>query len=438
MSTIRVDLHHSTGPVKAMNAVCNGPLQKGGRYDFTDEFREMGVPFARLHDAEYPYGGNQYVDIHCVFPDPDADPTLPQSYNFTCTDKYLLGIIGAGAEVFYRLGESIDYNERQLYVHPPKDPHKWAVVCEHIVRHYNEGWADGFRMNIRYWEIWNEPDNYAMWSGTPEQFFALYRVTACHLRSCFPHLRIGGYSASGLYALNRKDPSPWFRSLIPFMERFFAYITAPETKAPLDFFSWHCYAESPEEVALHAGYVREMLDRNGLTDAESILSEYNNYDSLGERPSLRPAYPAELAATFVMGQNAPLDMMMYYDMRITTFMNGILHPTLRAYGYERAPAFYTYAMFAALRRLGTAVSAVSDEPHLYALAAADGKGKAGLFLSAYGYSGKVTLKIPGASFARIRVHALSEGKYRLALASDYWDDYTLSVSDNTVYYIELI
>ena len=41
---------------------------------------------------------------------------------------------------------------------PPRDPARWAAVCAGIVRHYNEGWAGGFRHDIRYWEIWNEPD----------------------------------------------------------------------------------------------------------------------------------------------------------------------------------------------------------------------------------------------------------------------------------------
>ena len=63
---------------------------------------------------------------------------------------------------------------------------KWAEICEHIIRHYNEGWADGFYYNIEYWEIWNEPDNSQMWTGTPEEFYELYRVAANHLKSCFP------------------------------------------------------------------------------------------------------------------------------------------------------------------------------------------------------------------------------------------------------------
>lgn len=51
-------------------------------------------------------------------------------------------------------------------------------------------------MNIRYWEIWNEPDNMPdadenpMWKGTMEQYFALYETAAGYLKQVFPEIRI--------------------------------------------------------------------------------------------------------------------------------------------------------------------------------------------------------------------------------------------------------
>lgn len=52
----------------------------------------------------------------------------------------------------FRLGEPIEnavskgYKAR--YIHAPKDPVKWARICEHIIRHYTEGWANGFTLDI--------------------------------------------------------------------------------------------------------------------------------------------------------------------------------------------------------------------------------------------------------------------------------------------------
>ena len=64
----------------------------------------------------------------------------------------------AGTKPFYRLGQSIEHQTKKYGIYPPKDFKKWAKICEHIIRHYNEGWANGYRMGIEYWEIWNEAD----------------------------------------------------------------------------------------------------------------------------------------------------------------------------------------------------------------------------------------------------------------------------------------
>ena len=92
---------------------------------------------------------------------------------------------------------SIEWGSKKYSSVVPPDLHKWAQICEHIVRHYNEGWNNGFHYGIEYWEIWNEPENPSMWQGTKEQFFELYRVAANHLKSTFPQLKVGGYAGCG-------------------------------------------------------------------------------------------------------------------------------------------------------------------------------------------------------------------------------------------------
>ena len=68
----------------------------------------------------------------------------------------------------YRLGISIEWGSKKYTSLPLWDPQKWAEICAHIIRHYNEGWCDGFYYQISYWEIWNEPENPPMWQGTME------------------------------------------------------------------------------------------------------------------------------------------------------------------------------------------------------------------------------------------------------------------------------
>ena len=129
----------------------------------------------------------------------------------------------------------------------PADYDKWAQICEHIILHYNEGWADGFNYDIEYWEVYNEPDcqpvpeNSNFWQGTPEEFYRLYDVTAQYLKSKFPDLKIGGYGSCGFYALTKTNAvntgsSPENQYFITFFEDFLAY--AKEHNSPMDFFTW--------------------------------------------------------------------------------------------------------------------------------------------------------------------------------------------------------
>ncbi len=96
------------------------------------------------------------------------------------------------AEPVYRLGESIEHTSVKRHVHPPADMEKWAAVCLGIIRPYLEGWANGFHHNIRYWEMWNEPENRpTMWSGTDDDYLRLYRTAATAIKKQFPSLQVG-------------------------------------------------------------------------------------------------------------------------------------------------------------------------------------------------------------------------------------------------------
>ena len=181
MTSIQIDLSKTRGPIKPMHAVNNGPAGSEVRGTSNlERFRDAGIPFARNHDASFyaGYGGEHTVDVHRIFKNFDADENDPKSYVFAPTDNYLASIEAAGCKTFYRLGASIEHDWKEG-TYPPKDFLKWARICEHIIRHYTEGWADGFTYDIPYWEIWNEPDcrnrdgSNPCWQGTDEQFIEL-------------------------------------------------------------------------------------------------------------------------------------------------------------------------------------------------------------------------------------------------------------------------
>jgi xylan 1,4-beta-xylosidase len=264
---LEVNFAVTYGVIRALHGVNKGPLGPGGLIDLTAEHRALGIPFTRLHDCYWP---NPYVvDIHAVFPDFNADPARPENYDFRLTDEYLAAVRATGAEIVYRLGESIEHTRVKRFVHPPADYEKWAAICRGIIRHYNEGWAKGFRHGIQYWEIWNEPENRpAMWSGTDEDYFRLYRVTATAIRREFPDLKIGGpaVGASGRFMNGAFQPTD-------FVTNFLKLCRAESL--PLDFFSWHSYTADPAELVSRAKAIRALLDEHGFTNTESPLNEWN-------------------------------------------------------------------------------------------------------------------------------------------------------------------
>jgi hypothetical protein len=301
MVNVTVATQETVGRIKPMHAVNNGPIIARREQTRGNDaaFAAAGIPYARTHDSSFlsAYGGEHTVDIQAIFPDFDADVNDPASYDFAVTDNYLRQIQSVGTKIFYRLGSKIEHGIKKYNIFPPKDFQKWAEICEHIIAHYTEGWANGFHWDIAYWEIWNEPDldadcvpveNRRCWCGTARQFYELYRTVACHLRQRFPKIRIGAYGARGFYSLNRLDATEEMKTYVPFMQQFFSYITAEATAAPLDFFTWSCYTSNPEELAMHIKYARTYLDSAGLRRTRSIICEYNASRSSQIPNALRP------------------------------------------------------------------------------------------------------------------------------------------------------
>ena len=354
---MNIDFTSPTGKIKPMHAINNAPMH----WTFCDTFHyltEAKIPYSRLHDTGGLMGGGIFVDIANIFPLFHADPEDPQNYDFGFTDHLLKELCAAGVKPFYRLGCTIENYHPSIGPRrsiPPTDPHKWAVICEHIIRHYNEGWADGYHMDIEYWEIWNEPDNEPvaaenpMWKGSMEEYFTLYEVAANHLKGCFPRLKIGGYASCGFYeilntaAAAHSGVSSRTGYFIEFFEKFLAHITAEGHEAPLDFFSWHSYAGIHENIAF-AAYAREMLDKFGFTETESILNEWN--PGIHRRGTLADA--AYIGSMMVALQNSSVDLLMYYNGNMESSYGGLFNPLTRT----PFKAYYTFYGFGQLYGLG--------------------------------------------------------------------------------------
>ena len=374
---VAIDVTSEVRAIKPMHAVNNGPSvkkpggdQKNGNFE---DYKAARIPFARTHDSiGCVSGGAHTCDINAIFPDFDADENDPKNYDFVFTDHYLDSIRRAGTEVFFRLGQTIEHGPKKYGVLPPKDFAKWARICEHVIRHYNEGWGWGVdgewttrniawsnQFNIAYWEIWNEPDldpsdgelpkNPRCWGGTVTNFFQLYETTAKLLKGKFPGLKVGGPAICGRF--------DWG-------ERFVAYCR--DNEVPLDFFSWHTYATEPKQITDKCNRAREILDKYGFNKAESILNEWNyvkgwvddwQYSLEVESGVFNQKCAAFIMATMVDCQSRPVDMLMFYDARLSTGMNAMFSkPT-----YQPLKGYYPFYAWSKLVDCGTQVACTVRE-----------------------------------------------------------------------------
>ena len=368
---VRVDFTKSLGKIKPMHGVGQPPFE-GINFSMCDYLAAAHVPFSRLHDVGGHYGGFIFVDIPNIFRDFSADETDPASYDFAFTDILINNLVSRGVEPFFRLGVTIEnYRAVRAYrIDPPADYEKWARICEHIILHYTEGWANGFTHSINYWEIWNEPDNYEtpeenqMWTGSPEDYYRLYDVASKHLKAKFPHLKVGGYASCGFYALTGSDNSfgacsPRFQFFVDFFNGFMDYIV--KNNCPLDFFSWHSYSSIEDNVRWSA-YVRQRLDEAGFTATEHTLNEWNCCPDL-----CGSARHAALTAGMMLAlQKTSLDSAMFYDARLgTSIYGGLFHPMEK----KPYPAYYGLLAFGNLYALGTETELSGLESGVYAAAA---------------------------------------------------------------------
>jgi xylan 1,4-beta-xylosidase len=320
--SLRVDAGKVVGEIRSFQGV-NGPPSPlmTGLPSVVQQYKDLRILQVRTHDFMGPTeidsiftqdnafltwlipdnaqraGVVKAGNASIIFPNWNADAEKPESYNFGRTDEVLAAIRASGAEVYYRIGRSFGAN-----VNPPADFDKFAGVVKHIAMHYNQGWAHGFHYGIRYWEFWNEPEIF--WSGTPQQFYSLYEKTALALKSVDPALKVGGDAKAFPY-----DDGPY-------REGFIDYCAVH--KLPLDFYSWHTYADfsaDPYDAVRLGEEIRRVLDTHGFPKAESILSEWNlsaDFTNVEKAQLQGEDNAAFVGAVLTYLQDAPVDHAQFY------------------------------------------------------------------------------------------------------------------------------
>lgn len=420
MEKLIIDTNKKYGKFKLLNAVNNGPTYKRGNTDQLrsnfETYKAAGIPYARNHDAAFCniYGGEHSVDISAIFPDFNADVNDPASYDFTLTDEYIEATLDAGTKTYYRLGQKIEHSIKKYGTLPPKDFNKWAEICEHMIRHFNYGWAGGKHYGIEYWEIWNEPDldpddspNKRTWGGTKAQFFDLYEITAKHLKSKFPELKIGGPALA--------HSVEWAKDFIEEMAR---------RKAPIDFFSWHIYSEDVAPMLYKGKKYREFLDANGYEKAESICNEWNYIRGWSDEfiysiKALTSAKGAAFILSYMAAsQQSSVDMLMYYDARPTVF-NGMFD----YYTLDPLPGYYPFYWYNKLYNGYSEVRITNPDPDIYSLCGVREDGKRIMLVCHYNKDDSTPDKDVSFDFG-------APGKYNIYLVNNEVKNELIATVDN--------
>jgi xylan 1,4-beta-xylosidase len=107
-------------------------------------------------------------------------------------------------------------------VTPPTDYKKWATLIRKLAQHWIEGYGVA---EVRTWffEVWNEPNLHAFWTGTQKEYFNLYRHTVQALKEVDDRLRVGGPATA---------KNQWIKEFVAFSEK---------NDLPADFISTHHY-----------------------------------------------------------------------------------------------------------------------------------------------------------------------------------------------------
>ncbi|HEX8915078.1 MAG TPA: hypothetical protein VF796_22190 [Humisphaera sp.] len=118
----------------------------------------------------------------------------------------------------------------------PADVEKWADLCRALA-----AFVDGrYGCDAQEWhfEVWQEPDRADHWSGTREEFFRLYDLTAKGIKSVNSQLKVGGPAAAdpawvSAFVDHLAEPSATF-GLDMARADFVSFVAPPEAVATAD------------------------------------------------------------------------------------------------------------------------------------------------------------------------------------------------------------
>jgi Glycosyl hydrolases family 39/F5/8 type C domain/Carbohydrate binding domain len=191
--------------------------------------------------------GTQSVRLDHIFDDAfyhlvNESSSGAVTYNFTDLDKVILPLVKSGMTPFISLSYMPSALGPSVYG-PPTSDSAWAAAVTAVVTHYVDLGYTGWD-----WEVWNEPDNGGLFTGTEAQYEAMYAAASVAVKAADPTALVGGPAVTGI-------GSSWVGNLLSYLQA--------NPSLPFDFFSYHSYGGSPF---------------SGVSTAESDLADYGFSD----------------------------------------------------------------------------------------------------------------------------------------------------------------
>jgi len=177
--------------------------------------------------------GFRFVRFHGLLSD-DVGTLINQNdellYSFFNADQIIDFLLSIGIKPFVELSfmpEALASGHVTVFhyranVTPPRDYKQWATLIKKLATHWVERYGID-EVSEWFFEVWNEPNLRAFWTGTQDEYFKLYRHTAEALKQVDARLRVGGPATA---------KNEWIEEFINFCD---------EKKVPADFVSTHHY-----------------------------------------------------------------------------------------------------------------------------------------------------------------------------------------------------
>jgi xylan 1,4-beta-xylosidase len=243
--------------------VGSGHAALGQRQDWREQLlrarRELGIQRVRFH-------GLLNQDMSVLLQDRDGK-LFYSFYNVDYLFDYLLSIDMKPLVELSYMPDLLASGTQTLFhykanVTPPKSYQMWYDLIYHLVKHLVDRYG---LQEIRTWhfEVWNEPNNEAFWSGTQLQYFQLYNTTAKAIKDVDQMLKVGGPATM---------QSLWIDDFISFCQK---------NNVPFDFISTHEYPTdflplSRENLKIAISKTRDIVNKQVSPGFPVFYTEWNS------------------------------------------------------------------------------------------------------------------------------------------------------------------